>query len=521
MKRAHLSSARSAEEVELKLLLESADVQAFRRLDILKHCVTERPRTIRLETTYFDTPEQYLRTHHLELRVRRNRKSWIQTLKTIRDATGGLHRRMEFETPVNGPQPDLAALATLVKQDAQCATALGLPTLEKKLIPVFGNVVRRTLWPLQLTDGTQIEVALDLGTLVAGDTSESISEVELELKTGSPAALYEFALQLQEKIALRINNSSKSARGYALMAPSPIAVMCAMRVELRPHMAIEPGFRRIVQNCLAQMQGNELGVIRGVDPESVHQMRVGLRRLRSALRLFSRWVPQPEGLRGELDWLTDALGAARDAEVFATSTLPALAATSPKSSSWAPLQQAASSVAHVHRLGAAEAVASDRYARLMLGLVAWVQTRGWQSALDGAARKALLRPLDRLAAVLITRLHQKLCIASMRLVKGSPSERHRVRIAAKRLRYATEFFQSLYRPVRFKRYVQRLAALQEVLGRINDMVVADGMLRQIDKDNAALANGTRFARKTLCTGRKKTVHAVLLQWKQFKTTKRP
>jgi CHAD domain-containing protein len=82
------------------------------------------------------------------------------------------------------------------------------------------------------------------------------------------------------------------------------------------------GFQRIAEHCVIDIRRHEAGLVHGTDPESVHLMRVGLRRLRSALRLFSPWIPLPADLRTELEWLGDALGNARDAEVLATSTLP-------------------------------------------------------------------------------------------------------------------------------------------------------------------------------------------------------
>lgn len=79
--------------------------------------------------------------------------------------------------------------------------------------------------------------------------------------------------------------------------------------------------------CLAQVHANERGVVAGHDPSSVHQMRVGLRRLRSARDLFAPVIPAFPGLDDELRWIASELGAARDWEVLARSTLERAAAS--------------------------------------------------------------------------------------------------------------------------------------------------------------------------------------------------
>ena len=258
----------------------------------------------------------------MELRVRRAGGVWIETLKAGGHASAGLYQRQEWEARVNGPQPDLAALAELVGAGSKWHKVLTEPVLAKGLAPIFDSVFRRTVWSLRLPHGALVELALDQGELHQGEVRGPISEVELELKAGNPAALFDFARQLQDKVALRVGNLSKSARGYALYAPQPLSAVGAGPLELASEMTVEQGFRVIMGNCMTHMQGNEQGVMGSNDPESVHQMRIGMRRLRSALRLFDEWVPLPEALQGELDWLAGELGAARDADGVLGSQAP-------------------------------------------------------------------------------------------------------------------------------------------------------------------------------------------------------
>ena len=501
-------------EVELKLLLMSADAVAFRRLALLPQLAVGKPQTQRLSTTHFDTPALRLKEHGMELRVRRAGRVWTETLKAGGRVIAGLPQRQEWEARIDGPRPDLAALAALVQRGSEWAKVLTAPALAQSLGPIFDSVFRRTVWSLRLPHGTLVVLAHDQGELRRGHAHEPISEIKLMLKAGDPAALFDFALQLQDKVRLRVANLSKAARGYALVAPQPSTGVKAAAVELASEMTVDQGFRAVVSNCVAQMQNNESCVMGSNDPQSVHQMRVGMRRLRSALGLFAKWVPFPVALQGELDWLAGELGAARDADVLADITLARMADACPTEAELLPLKQAASMIARAKRRRAGASVGSVRYSRMMLGLAAWLQSSRWRELPDDSARQALAAPLDKRAAKILARRHKKLLESGKRLEDGTPEDRHRVRIAAKKARYATEFFQRLRPAGRVKRYIKRLTALQDAIGSLNDATVADGLLRQVEKSHPELADSAAFARGFLCCRTNQEVRELAELWKQ-------
>ncbi|MFD2271761.1 CHAD domain-containing protein [Undibacterium arcticum] len=347
-----------------------------------------------------------------------------------------------------------------------------------------------------------------------GATRVPISEVELELKSGDPGELFDLALQLQNAVPLRVGNISKAERGYALYAPQPPAVVKAARLELSSKLTVEQGFQIIVGNCLTQVQGNETGVAQGSDPESVHQMRVGLRRLRSALGLFAQVAPCPAALQAELNWLATELGAARDWEVFAGSTLTVVASACPDEPDLSQLQQAALAVAQENRQQAAAAVGSVRYAHLLLSLGGWTQGTRWRDLLADPER-ALAAPLAEFAAQTLTLCHGKLKKRGKRLRDGTPQVRHRVRIAAKKVRYATEFFQSLY-PAKWARpFVEALTTLQDALGWLNDAAVAQGLLRHLAHSHPDVAYSAGFVRGYLSVSTERDVRKLGKLWQQF------
>ena len=220
----------------------------------------------------------------------------------------------------------------------------------------------------------ELEVALDEGTVDAESGSVPIAAVELELKHGQPESLYGIAL---------IDHLSKAVLGYELLVAEHNDAVKAQPVHLNKRDSVEDAFCNIARNCLDQVHANERGVVSGHDPSSVHQMRVGLRRLRSALDLFATLIPAYPGLDNELRWIASEFGAARDWEVLAGSTLEH-AGTNGNADEILPVRQACERIAVNNRQRAAAAVESVRYTRLVPQLTIWLNRRGWR---DGTSDK--------------------------------------------------------------------------------------------------------------------------------------
>ena len=168
-------------DIALKLLLDPADVAAFRRLALIKRHAADKPCAEQLSRVYFDTPGLHLRKRGVDLHLRGTGFSWIEILQADQDAVAGLHCRRKCEAPIEGPQPDLRALAARIEQDCAWAKALTAPAMERCLVPIFGCDVRRTVWLLLLPHRADIELRLDIGELRRGYIHEPICAVELEL----------------------------------------------------------------------------------------------------------------------------------------------------------------------------------------------------------------------------------------------------------------------------------------------------------------------------------------------------
>ena len=417
-------------EIELKLLLEPRDVASFRRHPLLKHYATGKPRSQQLTSIYFDTPDLYLQRSRTALRVRKAGMRWIQTCKSGGQAAAGLHQRPEWESEVGGAAPDLQALRGLLEPGSVAAALLSAPGLASRLQPIFTTQFKRTIWLLRSQAGDEVELALDQGEILHGGNSIPISEIELELKSGNAASLFELALALQQTLPLRAANASKAERGYAMHAPQAPAVVKARPLELASALTLEQGFQLVLGNCLAQMQGNEDGVVHGADPESLHQMRVGLRRLRAALSLFGKAIPTPPEIAEPLDWLAATLGPARDWEVLAVATLEDAVKRCPDQLQLDRLRQLTLSEAGRRRHAVAAAVNSRAYTRLLLLLGSWIEGRRWREGRSARQLAALSAPLGKFALRKLAGLHQKLLRRGSRIKQHDAARRHRARIAA-------------------------------------------------------------------------------------------
>jgi inorganic triphosphatase YgiF len=475
-------------EIELKLLLDAHDVPALRGHPLLAACASAAPSTQKLQATYFDTEDFAIRASSASLRVRRIDGHWVQTFKGGDVVSSGLHSRDEWESTVTSAQPDLAALRQLVDRKSPWGKLLQAPQLNEGLRPVFTTRIARTKWNLQLPEGDEVECVLDQGHLEHDGNTVPISEIELELKSGDPVHLFDFALALQHDIPLQVGNRSKSERGYAMLDPlAAAAAVPAAGLDLSRPMGVMQAFHAIVGNCLTQIQSNAAGVVALQDVESLHQMRVGLRRLNSALGLFNSLRPLPDGIQQELDWLGTQLGPGRDWDVLVESTLPDVISAVPDAA-LGEVAAAAQNEARLKHRDAAAAVDSQRYHRLLLQLARWLQdsdmepARGQPQQLHAFARRVLKKNQRRLAR----RGNQ----VSGNDVRAS----HRLRIAVKKMRYAVEFFESLYPPRRLRQYRGRLTDLQDQLGWYNDVAVADKLLEQLQQRRPVLAGSIGFAR---------------------------
>ncbi len=458
------------QEIELKLQLPPQQAAAF-----LKRMARRRSAPVEqdLVTLYFDTPDFALSAQGVALRVRRAGRRWLQTLKTEGERQGGLSRRIEFEMAVRRGALDWTRFPPE-------ARAYVPEVLRERVVPVFETRFHRTAWLLKGRGGAQIEVALDVGEVVAGERSQPLCEVELELKSGQPDALFALALEWAGAFGCLPFDVSKAERGVRLAHGVEAAPLKSAAVELDDGMGVEDAFAALCQACLTQFQANLPGVFASTDIEYVHQARVALRRLRAALRLFRRVCVLPDALLDGLRALVDALGPARDWDVLLDETLPAIAPHYGDAAAWAAGVAVLEARRAEVRSAMQAALAAAQPGAWLLAMQRWLLQHGWRGT--GAAgepverRLAQMAPLDAWARRALRRGHRRVVRGARVFAELQPDERHALRIAIKRQRYAAEFFQGLFAGKRQARCLALLRAAQDSLGRANDAHIARGLL---------------------------------------------
>ena len=456
-------------EIELKLEVPPDGLRRLRRLRTLRNGHGKRAQEKDLVSVYFDTAKHKLRRRGMSLRVRHIGDKRIQTLKANGQWAAGLSRRDEWEKPIRRDTPDLRAANR---------TALA-PLLSKKLAhalkPVFETRVHRTVLPIDRGD-SRIELTLDQGQVRLGRKSAPISEVELELKRGRPADLIGVARELWDRVPARFAVRSKADRGYDLASDRPIAAVGARTIALQPDITAAEAFRIVALACTHHVAANEPAVS-AHDPEGVHQMRVGLRRLRAAIAVFSDLLDdaQTAAIKAELKWLTNALGPARDIDVYVTGNVKPLQHSLPPQRGLEKLQHELEARRDDAFERAKKAVESARYRALMLDLLGWIIDGEWCNTGDELVRARRARRAADFAREELARRVRKVSKRANKLAKLDPRRRHKLRIAIKKLRYAIDFFASLFAgrkaEKRLRRFVRELKALQNCLGALNDIAV--------------------------------------------------
>ncbi|MGY3549771.1 triphosphatase [Bradyrhizobium sp. USDA 4472] len=502
-------------EIELKLLVASDRLADFNDAPIIAANARNNGTRKHLKAVYYDTPKRALRRAGFSFRVRQSGTRFTQTVKT-EPSTDPL-RRGEWEATVPSIAPDIALAMPLVSDKLRAELA------RHPVEAVFRSDIHRHQRLVDLPSGT-VEVAFDRGQLTSGDRSLPVSEIELELKSGSPSAVWELARRLAEHDQVKASIRTKSARGFDLAADAPPRAPKPPKLRLDPSISLDEAFSEILRSCFLHLLQSLPAAEDGRDPEGMHQLRVALRRLRSALDLMRSVVSvaKLDLMRAEAKWLTGRLSGARDWDVFRQDTLRTVADGCPSVAGF----DALGVLADERRVACYEqahlALADRRCQYFVIGLGAWIEARGWRSDVASEGLGQLAEPAVNFARNVLSAQHAKVLKRGRKFKSLPTEERHRVRLAAKKLRYVADFLLPLCGHGKSaKRFSRRLAVLQQELGIYNDMATTSSLLAEVgakttDSGTAAAAIAGWQAHAIVA------VEARLLKaWSEFTVAKVP
>jgi triphosphatase len=477
---------------------------------------------IQLRALYFDTPSRALARARISLRLRLEGNQWVQTLKMP-----GEHSLSRIEINQDRPEAtlDLAIYAGTPTGDV-------LSGLTEALQVCYETDVQRLLRDIRTRSGV-VELAFDRGWLRAGTLQLPISEVEFELKRGKLEAVFEIGRTWQQRFGLILDFRSKAERGDRLAqlaqtlttleaqdtsdtasieqqtqdraqqvadfwkprsaASIDLATVIKERDAAQVLAAVTSEcLEHIVRNTAVLCEVDTAGVCRAATPEHVHQLRVGIRRLRSAWSFFDGLteLPSPEH-RQKIKSYFSQLGGTRDEDVLKESILPLLAVAG-----LPPLVLPTSP----HQDSSAQNVASTDFQ-------SWLLDTLGQCTIPAITTDALIGPaaatihasstdfefprairyerLPALKPLLIKKLkkwHQQIVRNGLVFQTLDIEQQHALRKKSKRLRYALQFCESLFPESNLSIYRKPLANVQDILGEMNDLYVAQPLFESLKSD---------------------------------------
>lgn len=464
-------------ETELKLHITPENLLRLKRHPFLRSLSSTRARTLKLYSIYYDTNDLELHRRAMALRLRRAGKQFLQTLKGGGEVSAGLHQRNEWEMPVPSEQLDFALLK---------AGGGELPHgVRNRLQPVFVTDFSRNVRLLNF-EGAEIELCMDSGEIRAGQSNCPISELELELKSGSPQQLFRLALALLDIVPLDVEHTSKAEYGYLLFSAAKPSVSKGRFPALKKSREISGALQSLISACLSHVQSNVPGALLKLDEEYLHQVRVGLRRLRVVLAIAQRHRADAElaALREQVATLCVELGRSREWDVFVTQTLAPICTRLPEHNGLREVLNMSERARKHQHIGMENSLASQDFQRLLLRFGAWMH---------GMPAIRTEATLEIFASLVLEKRSKQVLKYGKGLVGENAEQLHALRIACKKLRYSIDMFGGLFPDSKTATYLAVLAELQNVLGTLNDIAVAHRLLNELDNasrhDTLALIRG--------------------------------
>ena len=436
-----------------------------------------RPASRRTRAVWFDTAERELLRRGIVLCVigSGNRRVAHGAAPDAHPRSAAWHGAFDFSGM------DKRALRTRLERARRAGLA---PVIEAAAI------VRR--WPLRLADGATVTAELAEGELSAGDSAVPLCVLRLRRGAADTGCPFAAAQRLCTDLPLEIEPATVPDRAIAIALERDRRSVKSRPSALRETDTLAQALRGIVDACVAQFRLNERAGLEAEDPEYVHQMRVAIRRLRSAVRAFApvlapdfadRFLP---GLRA----LAGALGPARDWDVLHDELVLPVVRAHPEDARLSALAAEVARRREAARAGCRTALREGAHRLLLVDLLAHVHCE-WP---DAAAEPAAPLPdLGEFAVARLDALFRRVLKAARRAHADDIPALHRLRIMIKRLRYAIEFFAPLFPAKSQRRFLARMAQLQEDLGLLNDLANARPKLAQCAQETPAVAEGVAYA----------------------------
>ena len=498
-------------ELELKFEMDVGELKALQAS--AAHCaeLISEPDSCKLRSIYFDTSDHSLRAAGVALRVRDVEGRWVQTVKAKMAVRGGLSNPIEDECAIAGPSPEPAQIA-----DPELREQVEAIAQSQLLLPVFETLVERTRFHLRkaASDGGasgEAELAIDIGHIYSDKGLDPIGEAELELLSGDAEILLHFATHLFAGRHFKLASNNKAARGYALIgaadthSPEP---RTARLPTIDKSLSIDAAFTLMVGAVIETILHNWHVTEVSDAPEGPHQLRVGLRLLRSLLKAFRPVLDTPSlrNLDHRTKKVAQLVGRLRDVDVLVDDIYAPVALKKngePNRREWV-LAERLKRFRKLQRSCVRQELQHWPYASYRLELALFTHIAPWRQA---KSKRKGDKPITSLSAKSLDKSYKRSQRWGKRLRKLSLAERHSMRKSLKVLRYQSEIFASLYRRKKIKRFSKRLRDLQDIFGYLNDVAMAGRLATMAQHAGATGSKDGKIVRNALSKHKKQGAKA--------------
>ena len=440
-------------EIELKFQLPES-----KKKNVLQTLNKQKAQKIRLQAKYYDTADRLLAKNYVAIRLRQEGEHWVQTFKA---ASKNHLQRIEEDIFLGkcAEEPELDLSLYKHNQTVKSVLRYILGNDAPELILQFQTDVQRSFHVFDF-ENSKIEVCLDDGGIRTPTDQAKICEVEFELKQGSAQDLILFSKTWVEKYQLWLDVRSKAERGNLLAIGKKVSPATkAKSLNLESNASAEQAIKQIIENTLNHILPNAAAIADGVaEATHVHQARVGLRRLRSALKHFSNWSTQIDPTwESQLAEIFQALGESRDFDAIKDAVIPLVQQVS--HFEFGLITNQPNNIA--------QQFSHPKTTQLFLSLLNFMYSENEHKA-----------KLSKQAAKSLSQLYAKILKDSAQFLDLPVEQQHRTRKRVKQLRYCIDFIAGLYPEKNIQPFLDKLEPIQEYLGFYNDLYVAEKIFEQ-------------------------------------------
>ncbi len=435
--------------MELHVTLDTADLARLRAQPVVTRCRQGRTRTSREAGTLWDGGAGELRHQGMRLAMVRRGAG----------ATMILRHRDGSETRARLPASAVPAAP------AWCGDLVLAPALQYRLtlsVCVLGG------------ENWRAEMRIQKGeACLPGRADRRFCLLSVRLTEGGPQALGEILQALAARVPL-VPTLAKEWSDLATLWSESVTPLKSKPPRLPPGVSSGAALRSILATSLEQLVANHECLLQTGDAESVHQMRVALRRLRSAMSLFRALLKDPpsQAVSEELRWMLRMLGAARDQDVLMADIILPLDPLVGSMPGFEELKRQVFVLQSKSRATMKAQLSAPRFVMALLRLACWC-------SVAGIGQPAGDLPVRAMAQRTLARRYRQVRRGIADIAGLDQEAQHQCRLRVKKLRYAVEFFISLLSARHAQKFIDQLAQLQDRLGALNDIATATKLLQAI------------------------------------------